>query len=83
MSTRRFLGIVALIAGAYWLSCHDDDAELLAVPGDKEFDPESLRQGTAVEMEHTADRATAKKIAKHHLMEDPNYYEKLATIHLD
>jgi hypothetical protein len=47
---------------------------------DSDFDPEKLKQGIKVEMEHTNDREVAKEIAKDHLTEDPNYYEKLKKI---
>lgn len=36
--------------------------------------------GIKVEMEHTNDRQIAEEIAKDHLMEEPNYYQKLSTI---
>jgi hypothetical protein len=45
-----------------------------------DFDPAALRRGTKVEMEHTGDRRVAQEIAMDHLVEDPRYYEKLATI---
>lgn len=41
---------------------------------------EAIEQGTAIEMEHTDDREVAEQIALDHLMEDPDYYKKLATI---
>jgi hypothetical protein len=47
------------------------------------FDPGQLARGIAVEMEHTGTPAVAKEIAKDHLTEDPQYYAKLAAIHLD
>jgi len=50
---------------------------------DSMFDPEQLARGIAVEMEHTGNPALAKEIAKDHLTEDPQYYVKLAAIHLD
>lgn len=56
---------------------------LRSVPPDSEFDEEDLSLGANVEMEHTRSWKTAKKIAKHHLLEDPEYYQKLATIHED
>lgn len=43
-----------------------------------EFDPEALERGTQVESEHTSDRHIAQQIAMDHLMEDPEYYKKLA-----
>jgi hypothetical protein len=45
------------------------------------FDPEQLRFGTDVEMEHTSDRGLAQEIAMDHLAEDPAYYKKLVLIH--
>jgi len=47
------------------------------------FDLGQLARGIAVEMEHTGNPALAKEIAKDHLTEDPQYYAKLAAIHLD
>ena len=42
-----------------------------------EYDPEELKRGIAVEMEHTNYKAIATIIAKQHLAEDPHYYTKL------
>lgn len=39
-----------------------------------------LAKGTKVELEHTDDEKAACEIALDHLMEDPKYYDKLATI---
>jgi hypothetical protein len=36
-----------------------------------------LEKGIKVEIEHTMDHSTAKKIAMDHLFEDPDYYTKL------
>lgn len=44
---------------------------------DSDFDPQQLEAGIAVEMEHTRDRETAKKIAKVHLAESGSYYTEL------
>lgn len=53
--------------------------------GDKlkpeDVDPEQLRMGIEVEMEHTKDRALAQEIALDHLAEDPKYYTKLKKVH--
>ena len=43
----------------------------------EDFEKE-LNAGIEVEMEHTNDPETAKRIALDHLSEDPEYYEKLA-----
>lgn len=57
-----------------------------------DFDPEQLRQGAWVELEHTCARRErcsarskklAQRIAMDHLTEDSQYYRKLAKIHLD
>jgi hypothetical protein len=45
--------------------------------GDDAFDPAELAKGIKVEMEHTQDANQAKEIAKDHLTEDPEYYQKL------
>lgn len=47
---------------------------------DSAFDAKQLKRGIKVELEHTTDRKLAKEIAKDHLVEDPEYYEKLAAI---
>jgi len=49
---------------------------------DSDYDPEQLKAGIEVEMEHTEDPAVATKIAKDHLSEDKLYYEKLARLGL-
>ena len=45
-----------------------------------DFDRKQLADGTAVELEHTSDRAIAREIAMDHLTEDPDYYRKLKKI---
>jgi len=58
--------------------------ELLKSVEDIDYDENELKMGIDVETEHLEDpkdRATAEKIAKHHLAEDPAYYSKLKTIH--
>lgn len=47
---------------------------------DSRFNPEALAKGKAHEMEHTNDPDIAEELAKDHLIEDPNYYEKLDKI---
>lgn len=76
----KIVGGLALAFGIWAITQKDD---LLKAPPDSEFDQQELGIGTAVELEHTESRATAKRIAKHHLMEDDRYYQKLATVHLD
>jgi len=44
---------------------------------DSDFDPAALAKGIEHELEHTDDPAVAREIAKDHLAEDPDYYEKL------
>ncbi len=46
----------------------------------KDVDPEQLRVGIAVELEHTKDRKLAQEIALDHLAENPKYYTKLKKI---
>jgi len=45
---------------------------------DEEYNQEELKMGIEIEMEHTTDKKLAKKIAKHHLDEFPNYYTELS-----
>lgn len=58
------------------------------IPGGKadnakvsDFDTKQLLKGIKVEFEHTNDFNVALEIAMDHLVEDPMYYDKLATIH--
>lgn len=44
----------------------------------KRYSAKELAIGTEVELEHTSDRAVARRIAKDHLDEDPKYYSHLA-----
>lgn len=44
---------------------------------DSSFDLKSILKGMGVEIEHTNNLDIAKEIAKDHLSEDPEYYEKL------
>ncbi len=44
---------------------------------DENFDEDELTAGIKIEMEHTDDEAEAKKIAKDHLVEIPDYYTRL------
>jgi hypothetical protein len=48
-----------------------------------EFDARSLRKGQLVEMEHTRDPRVALRIAKDHLWEFPDYYERLEKMERD
>ena len=45
-----------------------------------EPDPEQLKMGIKVEMEHTDDKEVAEKIARDHLNEVPDYYTKLKEV---
>lgn len=42
------------------------------------FDPEEVKKGIKVELEHTKDITIAKEIVSDHLSEDPKYYTKLS-----
>lgn len=42
---------------------------------DRFYDPVHLERGIKIELEHTRSRTTAKRIAKHHIDEFPNYYD--------
>ena len=44
---------------------------------DKYFDQDQLNKGIQVEYEHTNNMELAKKIAKDHLVEFPDYYTRL------
>lgn len=42
-----------------------------------EFNPEELKKGIEIEMEHTTNKLIAEKIAKDHLAEISDYYTRL------
>ena len=44
---------------------------------DSDYDPDELKRGIEVELEHTNDRTIAKIIAKDHLDEIKDYYKRL------
>jgi len=48
----------------------------------KNVNPDQLKLGIKVEMEHTNDTSMAKEIAIDHLTEDPEYYSKLSNADL-
>lgn len=50
---------------------------------DEEFCPEQLKIGTDHEMEHTSDLEVAKRTAKDHLIEIPDYYTRLGKLEDD
>jgi len=47
---------------------------------DTDYDPEQLKMGIKIEMEHTKDKIISEKIAKDHLDEDPQYYTHLVAM---
>ncbi len=47
-----------------------------------EFNSDALAKGIKHEMEHTTDEQVASEIAKDHLKEDPQYYDKLEQMKL-
>lgn len=65
-----------------WAAQHKDQLPggLADKRNPSDFDPEQLKKGIKVEMEHTDDSAKAEEIAMDHLTEDPKYYDKLETI---
>ena len=46
----------------------------------QDFPKDKIAQGRKVEMEHTSSKDVAEEIARDHLTEDKNYYDKLKTI---
>ena len=50
---------------------------------DIKYSSKQLKMGIAVEMEHTTNKKVAKKIAKDHLAEFPDYYTRLARMEKD
>ena len=53
------------------------EKELLKPNKNIDSNPDELKKGIKVEMEHTTDKELAEKIAKHHLAEFPDYYTRL------
>lgn len=50
---------------------------------EKDVDKKELEMGTKVEMEHTKNKAIARRIALDHLAELPDYYTRLAKMEGD
>lgn len=50
---------------------------------DDDYDEWQLNKGIEIEQEHSSDKALAKKIAKDHLDEIPDYYERLVKMEKD
>lgn len=77
-----FIGLIAGFIGYKLLFEEKDHKGLAYKAGKKEsdFSKAALDKGTAIEMEHTENPEVAERIAMDHLTEDPQYYEKLATI---
>lgn len=44
---------------------------------EEDADPEELKMGIKIELEHTTDKDLAKEIALDHLAEIPDYYTRL------
>ena len=68
-----------------WVMRKADPSQQEMIPGglasgkaDTAFDPEALKVGMKVELEHSGNAKLAREIAKDHLTEDPDYYKKLA-----
>lgn len=64
---------------------HPDNGEILEGgkgdnKPDSKFNPEKLKEGIKHEREHTKKKQIAKEIAKDHLTEDKDYYERLEAI---
>lgn len=83
--TVKFTLILTIFGmGAYWFF-KDDGNALMGGKGDKltedDVDPDELKKGIDIEMEHTKSRKIAKEIALDHLAEDTRYYTRLAKIH--
>ena len=65
--TEKHSLIISLVSSGEKRSAKEVNPEI-------EYDPEELKKGIEVELEHTNYRAIATIIAKHHLAEDPEYY---------
>lgn len=70
-----------------WLKSEDKQKEL--IPGglaegmsDDKFDKEQIERGIEVELEQTDDPAVAEEIAKDHLRELSDYYDRLEKVGL-
>ena len=55
-------------------------AKGLSISFDGDYDPEQVKKGIEVEMEHTDCKLIAEKIAKDHLSEYSDYYTRLEKI---
>lgn len=86
MNKQQIIVGLGLIALGYFIFKEDEDEQFLeGGVGDEteeeDLDPEELKKGIKVELEHTKNKKIAKEIATDHLTEDGKYYTKLAKIH--
>ena len=81
------LGVDAATWSARQLSAQAQPERLRGGAADglrpEDFDPEALAEGTRHELEHTGDRQVAQEIAMDHLVERPDYYERLRELEGD
>lgn len=84
ISILKELGMDSGRAESEILSIVKDEISPEAVPGglasgkpDSDFDPAQIEKGIKVELEHTGDAEKARDIAKDHLVEIPDYYDRL------
>ena len=72
-SIKRLQSIMAKMSNVKQTEDEEKDVE-----DEQEEMQSKIERGIHVEMEHTGDRQVAEKIARDHLAEDDDYYEKLA-----
>jgi len=71
MDTHKFEEVVYSLIGSFFGAGRSKDFK-------GEYDPEQLKMGIKVEMEHTTNPLIAKKISQDHLAEFDTYYTGLA-----
>lgn len=79
IDTHKFEAIIYKILGSFLGAGRAKEKGIT----EKDVDPEQLKMGIKVEMEHTTNTELAKRIALDHLAEIDNYYTLLAKMEKD
>ena len=74
MNPHEFEGHIYMIMSSFFAAGRAFEVGLT----EDKVDPEQLRMGIEVEMEHTTDPEISKRISLDHLAELPDYYTRLA-----
>lgn len=79
MDARWTIALVGLLVGGgtfLWTQINRIPGEM-PLPDPRTIDPEQLKMGIEIEMEHSTRRGVARRIAMQHLAEIKDYYTRL------